>query len=127
MMLGNFSAAATVAVRDLAIARKFYEETLGLTPTQDMPEGMGAIMYKTGSSELFVYESEFAGTNQATSVTWGVDDIDAVVNELKGKGITFEHYPDMGDGQEDIHVYEDTKSAWFKDPDGNIINLNSGS
>jgi catechol 2,3-dioxygenase-like lactoylglutathione lyase family enzyme len=124
-MLGEFSAVATVGVKDLAAAKKFYGETLGLTPKQELPSEMGAVLYKTGDSAIFVYESQFAGTNKATAVSWDVDDVGPIVTELKGKGVTFEHYPDLGELQGDVHVYGPMKSVWFKDPDGNILNVTS--
>ena len=81
-------------------------------------------MLKSGDTTLNVYRSEFAGTNKATALTFDVDDIDAEVRELKDKGITFEHYDVQGlkaDG--DIYSGEGMKTAWFKDPDGNILSL----
>ena len=73
---------------------------------------------------LNVYRSDFAGTNEATAVTWEVDDIEAEVASLKGKGIFFEHYDMPGLALEgDVHVGEGMKIAWFKDPDGNILNI----
>jgi hypothetical protein len=82
-------------------------------------------VYATGASRLAVYRSQFAGTNQATAVTWNVgDDIDNVVRELKSKGVTFEHYDmPMMKREGDIHVGGQTRVAWFKDPDGNIHSL----
>jgi catechol 2,3-dioxygenase-like lactoylglutathione lyase family enzyme len=121
-MLGNKTAVTVIATKDLNKAKQFYEGTLGLQPVGD--EAGGAI-YKSGSSSIFVYESEFAGTNKATVVSWGVgDELEKLVSALKGKGVAFEHYDIPGatvDG--DIHVMGKLKSAWFKDPDGNILNL----
>jgi hypothetical protein len=74
---------------------------------------------------LNVYTSQEAGTNKATAVTWAVgDQVKDVVRALKAKGVAFEHY-DMPDTtlQGDIHVAGDMKVAWFKDPDGNILNI----
>jgi len=70
-----------------------------------------------------VYESRFAGTNQATSATWIVrDDLAGVVKDLAAKGVKFEHYDMPGMQLEgDVHVMGDGKAAWFKDPDGNIL------
>jgi hypothetical protein len=57
-------------------------------------------------------------------VTWSVDDVDAEVKELKKKGVAFEHYEMPGSTLEgDVHVFGDMRVAWFKDPDGNILNL----
>jgi catechol 2,3-dioxygenase-like lactoylglutathione lyase family enzyme len=125
-MLGDRQAIATVAVRDLNSAKRFYESSLGLK--QIDAEGEEAVVYATGSSRLTVYRSQFAGTNQATSVTWNVgDDLERVVQELKSKGVTFEHYDmPMMKRDGDIHVAGGTRAAWFKDPDGNIHALVSG-
>ncbi len=122
-MLNDTTAVATVGVRDMKRAKQFYEGKLGLQPVESM--GDSAAAYRTGSSSLFVYESKFAGTNQATAVTWDLGtDVDNVVRDLKGKGIAFEHYdlPDTRlDG--DIHVSGNRRLAWLKDPDGNILAL----
>jgi catechol 2,3-dioxygenase-like lactoylglutathione lyase family enzyme len=122
-MLGDKNAAANIAVKDLATARKFYEGTLGLTQVD--AEGEELIVFRSGNSTLNVYQSRYAGTNQATAVTWTVGDgIEAVVRALKSKGVTFEHYdmPDMT-REGDVYVAGGMKVAWFKDPDGNILNI----
>jgi catechol 2,3-dioxygenase-like lactoylglutathione lyase family enzyme len=126
-MLGNLKPSATVAVRKLNAARKFYEGKLGLQPDASAEE-MGVITYQNEGVLLFVYESQYAGTNQATSVTWTVDrDIEGVVERLKGRGVSFEHYDFPGtERQGDLHVTGNIKNAWFKDPDGNIHSLVSG-
>lgn len=119
-MLGDKEAIATIAVKDLKTAKKFYEGTLGLkaTPSQE-PE---VLNYKSGKTPLLVYKSQFAGTNKATAVTWTVDDTEAVVKDLKAKGVAFEHYDMPGMTRKgDVHVAGKTKAAWFKDPDGNIL------
>jgi catechol 2,3-dioxygenase-like lactoylglutathione lyase family enzyme len=121
-MLGDKTVAAVVAVKNMDTAKKFYEETLGLKKSQDGP---GGVMYKSGDSMVFVYESQFAGTNQATTATWGVgNDLDKIVADLKTKGVNFEHYDMPGGTREgDVHVMDDMRAVWFKDPDGNILNL----
>lgn len=125
-MLGNKDAVANIAVRNLGTARKFYEGTLGLK--QVGAEGEELIVYSSGSSTINVYRSKYAGTNQATAVTWAVgDDVDGVARALKAKGVTFEHYDMPGMTlQGDVHVAGDMKVAWFKDPDGNILNIVNG-
>jgi catechol 2,3-dioxygenase-like lactoylglutathione lyase family enzyme len=121
-MLGGKSAAATLAVSDLERARDFYENTLGLEALQ---ETAGTIVYKSGNSVVLVYPSEYAGTNQATAAAWAVgDDFDAIVQELRAKGTTFEQYDLPETSREgDVHVMGEFKAVWFKDPDGNILNL----
>jgi len=122
-MLGNKDAVANLAVKDLRTARKFYEGTLGLKPVSEEDDEL--IVYESGRSTLNVYRSNYAGTNKATAVTWVVgDDVDRVVRDLKAKGVKFEHYdmPEMK-REGDIHIGGDMKVAWFKDPDGNILNV----
>jgi catechol 2,3-dioxygenase-like lactoylglutathione lyase family enzyme len=121
-MLGHKDAQANLAVRNLAAARSFYEQTLGLSPAHE--EGGELVVYKSGNSLLNVYRSDYAGTNQATAVTWTVDDVDEVVRNLKGRGVSFEHYDMPGlKRQGDVHIGGDMRVAWFKDPDGNILNV----
>lgn len=122
-MLGDKDAVANIAVKDLEPARRFYEDTLGLKPLET--EGEELIVFSSGTTRLNVYRSQYAGTNQATAVTWTVgDDVEGVVRALKAKGVSFEHYDMPGATREgDVHVFGDMKVAWFKDPDGNILNL----
>ena len=125
-MLGNKDAAANIAVKNLETAKKFYEDILGLT--QVGAEGQELIVFKSGNSTINVYRSQYAGTNKATAVTWVVGgEMEGVVQQLKTKGVAFEHYdmPEMT-REGDIHVAGTIKVAWFKDPDGNILNIVSG-
>ncbi len=121
-MLRDKEAIATVAVKDLAAARRFYEASLGLQPLHADEE---TILFKAGGSQLLVYRSDYAGTNQATSVTWsGGADLEAIVRDLAGRGVAFEHYDMPGMTREgDLHIGGGLKVAWFKDPDGNIHSL----
>jgi catechol 2,3-dioxygenase-like lactoylglutathione lyase family enzyme len=123
-MLGEKGAIATVAVKDLKAARRFYEDQLGLKPAQD--ESHGVITYKAAGSTMVVYTSQFAGTNKATSVTWSVgDDFDEIVQSLRSKGVAFEHYDELPEvtREGDVHRAGGFKLAWFKDPDGNLHHL----
>lgn len=122
-MLGDKEAVANIAVKDLEAAKKFYEGILGLS--QVGAEGQEVIVFRSGNSMINVYRSQYAGTNKATVVTWTVgEDIGGIVQALKAKGITFEHY-DMPEVKRegDLHIAGDMKVAWFKDPDGNILNI----
>jgi len=120
-MLSNTDAIATVAVKNLETAKKFYEGTLGLTKVMENEE---VVAFKTGDSTLFVYRSQYAGTNKATGVTFVSEEVDELVRTLKGRGVSFAHYdlPRMT-RQGDVHVAGQMKTAWFKDPDGNIFSL----
>ena len=123
-MLGDKQAIATIAVKGMAAARKFYEGTLGLRPVETREEGV--LSLKSGNSTLLVYESRYAGTNKATAATWVVGDVEAEVQALKGKGVVFEHYDDLPEAtrKDDVHhTGGRMKAAWFKDPDGNILAL----
>ena len=122
-MLGTRDVVATIAVRDLKAAQRWYEEKLGLARLST--EGEEAVTYRAGDSKLLVYRSEFAGTNKATAATWVIrEGIEGFVEALKKKGVAFEHYDYPGvkrDG--DLHTMAGVKAAWFKDPDGNILAL----
>jgi catechol 2,3-dioxygenase-like lactoylglutathione lyase family enzyme len=131
-MLGGKDVAATIAVKDLEAARDFYENTLGLQriEMEGMGDDAGAAIYRSGNSAVLVYESAYAGTNQATAASWaGGDDFDSIVDGLKEKGVTFEHYDDLpGTTREgDVHSMGNLKAVWFKDPDGNILNVGNQS
>lgn len=122
-MLGHTNAIANIAVKDLGRAKNFYIGILGLTQVEAMGDDVAVL--KSGSSLVNVYRSDFAGTNKATAISWAVgDDIDRLAKELKLRGVAFEHY-DMADTklEGDVHVFGDLRVAWFKDPDGNILNL----
>jgi catechol 2,3-dioxygenase-like lactoylglutathione lyase family enzyme len=125
-MLGDKDAVANLAVKNLKVAKKFYQRTLGLK--QVAAEGKELIVFQSGNTTLNVYRSEYAGTNQATAVTWEVGkELQAIVRALKAKGVVFEHYDLPGMTRKgDVHVAGKMKVAWFKDPDGNILNIVSG-
>lgn len=125
-MLKARNSSAIVAVKDLERAKAFYGETLGLNLSPDS-EGEVAI-FQTGDTALVVYVSEFAGTNQANAVVWGVgEEIEKIAADLASKGVVFEQY-DMPDTtyENGVHRMGDFRMVWFKDPDGNILHLNSG-
>lgn len=125
-MLNEHDVTAMIAVRDLRKAREFYQGILGLE--QVGAEGEEVIIFASGSSTISVYRSKYAGTNQATALTWAVgEDLEELIRDLRAKGVTFEHYDMPGmtlNG--DLHVGGDLKVAWFKDPDGNILSIANG-
>lgn len=125
-MLGTRNAAATIAVKNIAVAEKFYGDTLGLKPGRS--EEQGVREFRSGDSTVLVYESKYAGTNQATAATWMVPEgLEGLVTELKNKGVVFEHYDMPGVTRKgDVHLTGRTKAAWFKDPDGNILAVVGG-
>ncbi len=125
-LLADADAVANLAVADLAEARKFYEGLLGFEQVDE--EDGELIVYKSGKTVFNVYRSDFAGTNEATAMTWAVGGrVEEIVEALAAKGIAFEHYDWPGMRREgDVHIAGDMKVAWFKDPDGNILNIASG-
>jgi catechol 2,3-dioxygenase-like lactoylglutathione lyase family enzyme len=120
MALYDASAYPTVAVSDLDRAREFYEQTLGFTPSSVDPAG---VFYAAGAGTRFlVYPSQQAGSNAATYLGFETADIEAEVADLTGRGIAFEQY----EGYTNADGIADTgtvRSAWFKDPDGNIVGV----
>lgn len=126
-MLKDLDARPILAVSDLDRARRFYGETLGLI--EDAADGEEDMLaYRTGSTRLTLYVSEFAGTNRANALVWPVDGgIEDVVADLRGRGVTFERYDFPGiDYVDGIHIVGDARMVWFKDPDGNILHLVQG-
>ena len=122
-MLGDHDVGATLAVSDFEAAKKFYEDTLGLATAMAMD---GAAIYSSGNARVLIYQSEHAGTNQATAATWAVgDQFDSVIDDLRGKGVTFERYDDLPETtrEGDIHTIGGMRGVWFKDPDGNILSV----
>ena len=124
-MLGKFDSSAIVAVADLGRARAFYAETLELQ-LSDESEEESVLVFKTGGTRLVVYRSTEAGSNRANAVVWGVGgELDAIVEALEGKNVVFEHYPDIGVLDGNVHKAGEAKLVWLKDPDGNILHLNN--
>jgi catechol 2,3-dioxygenase-like lactoylglutathione lyase family enzyme len=126
-MLSEITPVATLPTADLSRARSFYEGTLGLAPER---EGMGGVAYACGDGMVFVYESEYAGTNKATAVNFNVPlaAFDEEVGALREKGVTFMTFEAEGlDWNDGVASVDDAmKSVWFADPDGNIINMTAG-
>lgn len=119
-MLNAHPAVAAVAVKDLAAAKPFYVETLGLEVTEANDDFFR--VKAAGSSQLVVYRSEFGGSNPATSVIWPAGAaLESLVRSLTERGVRFEHYDFPGaNRQGDLHQLGAQRAAWFKDPEGNI-------
>lgn len=121
-MLKDSNTATMIPAKDLAGTRRFYEDVLGFEAAEDTPE---AIVYKTGNSQFNLYLTDFGGTAQHTLMGWLVDDIEATVDELTSKGVTFEQYdfPGFKTDAKGIAEMGAEKGAWFKDPEGNILSV----
>jgi predicted enzyme related to lactoylglutathione lyase len=109
-----------IPARDVARARKFYEEKVGLVPREEIA---GGVVYECGDrSWVFLYPSAGAGTSKASQAFWQVNDVEAEVAELRARGVVFEEY-DMP-GIKTVNGIATTgsgKAAWFKDTEGNIL------
>lgn len=122
-MLHEFACFAALPASDLNRARRWYSEVLGMEPAQD---NEGGLQYETGKGTGFLlYQSAFAGTNQATAMGWTVPDVDAELAELRQRGVTFEEYDLPGLKTENgvVTMPDGTKGAWFKDSEGNILSV----
>lgn len=108
--------------RDLARARRFYEDTLGLVPQQELN---GGVVYGfAGGTAAFLYPTPNAGTSKASQAFWAVSDVDHEIAELKARGVAFEHYDMPGEKSPSGAVtFGGAKAAWFKDSEGNILAL----
>lgn len=121
-MLSDSSVIATIPVKDVNASKEFYEGKLGLRESERGEDG--AVKYQSGNAQVLVYQSAYAGTNQGTTASWEVSNFDEVMSDLRNKGITFEHYEIPGATRDgDVHLMGERRAAWFKDPDGNILNI----
>ncbi len=124
-MISELTPIPTLPTKNMTRARRFYEETLGLTAEE---EGPGGMFYRCGGSRLFIYESQYAGTNQATAVTFLTDGakFDSQIGELRQRGVQFMTFEFEGmTWDHDVAKTESMRGVWFADPDGNIINLST--
>jgi catechol 2,3-dioxygenase-like lactoylglutathione lyase family enzyme len=125
MVLSNYKVGAGLAVSDMAKAREFYEGQLGLLVSIDSAEN---VQYRCAEdSVLHIYLSpEHASKATETLASWGVDDIEKVVEDLTERGVTFEQYdePGLKTDEKGIATFEgDAKVAYFKDPDGHTLSI----
>jgi catechol 2,3-dioxygenase-like lactoylglutathione lyase family enzyme len=112
---------ATIPVSDIDRAQRFYGETLGLHA--DMVTE-GGVMYGSGGTQFFVYPSRYKASGH-TQMSWLAPDIKTVVADLKAKGIKFEEFDLPGIKSVDgiVQSGPNVWTAWFKDPDGNLLGL----
>ena len=119
-MLKNFPVVPYIPASDIARARKFYEEKVGLVPREEIA---GGVVYECGNgSWIFLYHSGGAGTSKASQAFWQVSDVEAEVRELRAKGVVFEEYDVPGlKTVNGIATAGNSKTAWFKDSEKNIM------
>ncbi len=126
--LGEFPVAAVLRAESLVRALDFYQKVLGLEPREAAGPTVEGFLTAGDGTMVLIYERPGMPAPQNTTLGFGVppDQFDEVVADLRGKGVVFEEYdlPDIGlktiDGVAEI---EGTKAAWFRDPEGNIVNI----
>jgi catechol 2,3-dioxygenase-like lactoylglutathione lyase family enzyme len=128
-MLADSEVATRLPVKDLARARRFYSEILGVEPTEERP---GGLLYRCGGGSFALFESAGAAAGTHTQMAWEVADIDATVAALRSRGVVFEEYDLPGlktvNGIADIEGNYPSKGtgergAWFRDSEGNLLGL----
>lgn len=127
-MLTSASVTANIPAADLARARSFYADTLGLTPVAEVGDE-GMLVYRTdGGTSFSVYQTEYAGQAGHTVAQFHVEDVESEARALQAKGVTLETYDMPGvqwdDGIADMGDLG--RAAWFKDSEGNILCIDSG-
>jgi len=111
---------AYIPVKDVARARRFYEQTLGFTPGREV--GGGVFYESADRTACFLYPTPNAGSSRASQAFWQVADVEREVAELKARGVSFEEYDLPGlKTKQGIATAGDAKAAWFKDSEGNIL------
>jgi catechol 2,3-dioxygenase-like lactoylglutathione lyase family enzyme len=128
-MFENSEVSTRLPAQDLARARAFYADKLGLEPVEERP---GGLRYQCGSGRFALFESTGAASGTHTQMAWEVDDIETVVAELRRRGVVFEqvdvpglrtvdgiaevegNYPSAGVGE---------RAAWFRDSEGNLLGI----
>jgi catechol 2,3-dioxygenase-like lactoylglutathione lyase family enzyme len=122
--------ATRLPASDLERTRTFYAEKLGLEPSEERP---GGLLYRCGGGEFALFESGDGSPGTFTQMAFEVDDIDAVVEELRGRGVVFEEYDFPGlatvDGIAEVEGEYPSKggkgerAAWFRDSEGNMLGI----
>lgn len=119
-MLQGFPMYAYIPAKDVARARRFYEDKVGLRPSREIA---GGVVYELGEhTACFLYPTPNAGTSRASQAFWQVADVEKEVAELRRRGVEFEDYDLPGEKSPSGVVTDGgAKAAWFKDTEGNIL------
>ena len=121
-MLNNATVTTMLPVIDMARAREFYEQRLGLVPGGFKPDGK--FVYRVAGSTLALFPKPEGTKAEHTAISFQVEDIDVKIADLKRAGVRFEDYdfPDFKTVNH-VRVLGAEKAAWFKDPEGNFLCL----
>jgi catechol 2,3-dioxygenase-like lactoylglutathione lyase family enzyme len=129
-MLENAHISARLPAQDLDRARRFYSEKLGLEPADERP---GGLLYRGATGEFAIYLSAGESPGTFTQMGWEVEDIDAIVAELRARGVEFEEVDLPGlktvDGIAEVEGNYPSKNssgeraAWFRDSEGNLVGM----
>ena len=129
-MLEDTKVAARIPAQDLQRARSFYAKKLGLEPSEERP---GGLLYRCGEGEFALFESAGAASGDHTQMGWEVEDIEATVEWLRGRGVVFEEYDFPGlrtvngiaevTGNYPSKGGVGEKAAWFRDNEGNLFGI----
>lgn len=129
-MLQQSNVAARLPVRDLARARAFYADKLGLQPVEERP---GGLRYRCGAGTFSLFVSAGAAAGTHTQMAWEVGDLDATVAALRARGVVFEEYDVPGiktvegiarvEGNYPSRGGIGEKAAWFRDSEGNLLGI----
>ncbi len=120
MMLTDTRAFSGIAVRDLATARQFYGEVLGLRTSEDHGN---LWLHLAGGRDTFVYEQPTASPASYTVLNFEVGDVGATVRELSARGVQFERYDGMPQDEDGVMRGQGPDIAWFTDPSGNVLSV----
>ncbi len=123
-MIGTRPAFSGFSAGDVDAEKAFYADTLGVTVHEDN----GSLMLDlAGGQRVFIYPKPNHEPATFTVLNFEVDDIDAAVDELAGKGVRFERYEGLDQDERGIARDNGPSIAWFKDPAGNILSVLQGA
>jgi predicted enzyme related to lactoylglutathione lyase len=116
---------AAMPAQDVKRARQFYEQKLGLKPTNEQPDG--SAMYMVGETGFLVFPSMGKASGDHTQMALDVDDVEDAVRELRKSGVRLEEYdfPELKTQDGLATLPDGSKGAWFKDTEGNLIAVGS--
>ncbi|GAA4958369.1 glyoxalase/bleomycin resistance/dioxygenase family protein [Yinghuangia aomiensis] len=124
-MIADAPLTAVVPVTDRARAVAFYRDKLGIPVKEEHAED---ITFTCGGTQFSLYETPYGGQAQHTLASWKVDDLDAAMKDLRGRGVVFEDYdfPGLKTVNGVAESPEGGRAAWFRDSEGNVLCVAQG-